>query len=222
MILPANNVRSVGKTFAFTLVEMAVVAAMLTILISSGIGLYRNNHGTARRISVDVIRGLIELAKNHAIAKQAEVLLVFEEPDASQAGNNCCRVVLMQQRTQLLADGESPIAHYDLLSHWQELPSDVVFIGGEIDGGPNLFDSPPTEVIWMRGARETTAKVHLLSINGRGSLALPRGSGAVMLRIAEGRYRDGLAHASHQESSSLPIENQIKVGRVSARVWSAN
>ncbi|MGL4401982.1 MAG: hypothetical protein ACRCXD_19140, partial [Luteolibacter sp.] len=69
------------------------------------------------------------------------------------------------------------------------------------------------------GSKNLSVEVHAIAFNPRGGLAYPSGSSPVVLRIAEGRYRNGSAIPNKRGSSEAIPESRLKIGRVTARPY---
>ena len=114
---------------------------------------------------------------------------------------------------------------YDLLTRWQTLNTGVVLIGRQQNDRPianqlkNPLDEPQVNIVYGPSGKEITVNAHVISINSRGSLKLPTGSGPIAFRIAEGAYRKKVATANIRSGANGPTENFLRVGRVTARPY---
>jgi hypothetical protein len=69
------------------------------------------------------------------------------------------------------------------------------------------------------GSKNLSIKAQALAFNSRGGLHSPAGSGPVVLRIAEGGYRNGEAKPNKRAGQGAVTENRLKIGRVTARPY---
>ncbi|NJM36548.1 MAG: hypothetical protein HC845_00995 [Akkermansiaceae bacterium] len=104
------------------------------------------------------------------------------------------------------------------LSRWQNLSTGIVLLGEEVDGVPNLIDSEKV-TIHYGGAKNLTTQIYTISIHSRGGLQYPLGSSPVLLRLAIGSYRDGIATPHKHGDLKQISENRLKIGRINARAY---
>jgi hypothetical protein len=116
----------------------------------------------------------------------------------------------------------NPPDKYDQLVSWQKLGTGVILLGGKADDVRNPLDEPKMSITYGPPDEEKTVNGHALSINPRGALVLPKGSDPVVLRIAEGAYRNGKASPNMRGVGKSVSENRLKIGRVTARAYQAD
>ncbi len=133
------------------------------------------------------------------------------------AGDGKCWVALLR------IDSESPDLTLGdeelkctLLGRWKSLPSGVVLLPGAVDGVPNPLDQSKLVIAY---GNSPAKRVHGFVIHARGGLAFPTGSAPVVLRIAEGGYRNGKAVPKTPAGRTAAIANCLKIGRVTARAY---
>lgn len=200
---------------AFTLVEMLIVIAIVSILLLSSIAMLRGFGVQARKSGTDMIHAMIDQARTTAITTRSDVILAIAEPGDLPTGDQRCRLGLFRVVDWPESDSD-PIPAV-LMSRWKFFETGVALIPGEVDGIPNPLDSAELTVDF--GARRGPVKVHALAINPRGRLRYPAGSNPVALRLAEGVYRNGVPVPNGAAGNGKVVENRIKIGRVSARPY---
>ena len=210
---------------AFTLIEMVTVIAILVILMTSGISLLNGTGSQSRKAGTDMISGLIEQARTIAITSRSEVLMAIAEPGDLVGTDERCRIGLFRLRAPVTGAAPGAPDRYDLLTRWQTLNTGVVLIGRQQNDPPianqlkNPLDEPQVNIVYGPSGKEITVNAHVISINSRGSLKLPTGSGPIAFRIAEGAYRKKVATANIRSGANGPTENLLRVGRVTARPY---
>jgi prepilin-type N-terminal cleavage/methylation domain-containing protein len=209
---------------AFTLIEMLVVITILSILMGAGISLLGGTGMQSRKAGADMISGMVDQARTLAITNRADVFLVIAEPGTLPGQDERCRLGLLREvPAPPGSSGSSPPAKtYELLRRWQTLNTGVVLIGGTVDGVPNPVDVGKVKMTIRQGNGQITADVYQISVNSMGSLALPKGSTPIVLRLAEGAYRSGKPSTNKVEGGSGIAETQLKIGRVMARPYRSN
>lgn len=200
---------------AFTLVEMLIVIAIISVLLLSGIALLRGFGVQARKSGTDMIYAMIDQARTAAITTRSDVILAIAEPGDLPAADQRCRLGLF--RVDDWPESDSDPIPAVLMSRWRIFETGVALIPGEVDGVPNPLDSAELTVDF--GARRGPVTVHALAFNPRGRLRYPDGSSPVALRLAEGIYRNGTPVPHRAAGDGRVVENRIKIGRVSARPY---
>lgn len=206
---------------AFSLIEMVAVIAILVILMTSGISLLNGTGSQSRKAGTDMISGLIEQARTIAVTSRADVFVVIAEPGDLVGTDEKCRIGLFRLRPSTVGAAAGTPDRYDLLSRWQTLNTGVVLIGGDTANNklPNPLDMPQMDIVYGPANNEITLNAHVISINSRGRLVLPTGSGPIAFRIAEGGYRNKIATPNIHSGAKGPTENVLRIGRVIARPY---
>lgn len=204
---------------AFSLVELLVIIVLISVLLVAGVGVLGDSGYKARRAGADMLTGMIEQARTTAITSRSHVILAIAEPGDLPAGDTRGRLGLFRVESwPEAADGEIPAV---LINRWRPFRDGVVLLGGVAGGDaanlPNPMDSPKLGIRYGGPGGNRTIQVHALVFNPRGSLHYPTGSSPVIMRIAEGGYRDGVATPNRRGDSQAISENRIRIGRVTAR-----
>lgn len=212
------------KTFvhqerAFSLIEMVTVIAILVILMTSGVSLLNGTGSQSRKAGTDMISGMVEQARTIAINSRSDVLVVIAGPGDLAGSDERCRIGLFRLKKPVAGAAAGTPDHYDLLTRWQTLNTGVVLVGGQVDGVRNPLDEPQMNILYTAANKDVTVNAHVISINSRGALVLPKGSDPVAFRIAEGGYRGGKVTPNIRGDSQKATENRLKIGRVNARPY---
>ncbi len=69
-------------------------------------------------------------------------------------------------------------------------------------------------------AKPLSVKAHAIAFNPRGGLYFPTGSTPIVMRVAEGTYRNGTPVAYKRGESQGVTESRLKIGRGTARPYS--
>jgi hypothetical protein len=205
---------------------MVAVIAILVTLMTAGIGLLNGTGSQSRRAGVDMLSGMIEQARTTAITTRSYVVLAIAEPGDLPAGDERCRIGLFKVPVEKWPPGstDSLTLEATLLNRWQTLNTGIVLIGNDDDPNsvkatiPNPMDGDKTTINYG-GAKKLSIKVHAIAFNPRGGLHSPAGSTSIVLRIAEGGYRNGEAKPNKRAGQSTVTENRLKIGRVTARPY---
>jgi prepilin-type N-terminal cleavage/methylation domain-containing protein len=212
---PANKHRKP----AFSLIEMVAVIAVLAILMLAGVSLMNGSGPQARKAGADLLAGMIEQARSSAITTRGNVLLAIAEPGDLPAGDERCRLGLFQIKEEDWKDEETEAFKGTLLSRWKTLETGVILLGGKVDGMENPLDGPKRTISYGSDSKPQTVKVRVIGFNSRGGLRLPAGSAPIVMRIAEGNYRNGGATPFKRAGSHAITENRLKISRVTARPY---
>jgi hypothetical protein len=206
---------------AFSLAELATVIAVLVILMGSGAHLLGNTGTHARKCGTDMIVNMIGNARDTAIATRRNVVLAIAEPDDLENTDERCRLGIFKVDTWPEPfNGE--IIKAVQKGRWHPLEPGLAIKGGNIDGLDNPLDAPEITLQYGSESRPRSAKVHAITFNSRGKIILPASVNPVLMRIADGNYRNGKAMLRKQGEKGVVAENKIKVGRVSSRPYLIN
>lgn len=211
-----------GGRRAFTLIEITVVIAVLVILLVAGVSLIGGTGASARKAGADMLAGMIEQARTAAIASRSYVVLAVAEPGDLPAGDTRCRIGLFKVKPDQWPQNASDPVPAVLMSRWRLLENGVVLIGGAVDGLQNPLDDathPQLTLTYGAAANPRTVVAHAIAFNPRGGLHHPAGSNPIVMRIAEGGYRNGVATPNRRSDSDAIPENRLKIGRVTARPY---
>lgn len=201
---------------------MVAVIAILVTLMTAGITLLNGTGNQSRKAGTDMISGMVEQARTTAITSRCYVVLAIAEPGDLPISDERCRIGMFKvDLDKWPAANTSPvIVTATLLNRWQTLNTGIVLIGGQVaaDGAPNALDSDKMTINYG-GSKNLSIKVHAIAFNSRGGLHSPSGSTPVVLRIAEGGYRGGVAKPNKRAGQEAVTENRLKIGRVTARPY---
>jgi len=211
-----NHWRADRSMPAFSLIELVAVMAILVILMASGISLMHGTGSQSRKAAMDLLAGMVELARASAINSRCYVVLALAAPGDIPMGDERCRVGLFKVETW--PDAATATVQGEFLTRWRTLDSGILLLGGAMDGADNPIDGTPLTISDGAASRRIFT-VHALVFNPCGGLHYPIGSLPVALRVAE-----GVGRAS--QAASLPFgaaggipESRLQIGRVAARSY---
>jgi prepilin-type N-terminal cleavage/methylation domain-containing protein len=216
VISPPNSHRITYGKVGFSLIEMVAVIAILVILMTAGVSLLSGTGAQSRRAGTDLLTGLVEQARTRAITSRSHIVLAIAEPGDLVNGDERCRIGMF--RVDEWPTGATPVTSLNgvLLNRWQTLDTGIALVGGQIDGVENPLDSPQITLAYGAGK---SVKVHAIAFSPRGGLHHPTGSTPVVMRLAEGNYRGGVATPYLRGAAKTIAESRLKIGRVTARPY---
>lgn len=203
---------------AFSLIEMVAVIAILVTLMTAGVSLLNGTGAESRKAATDTLIGLIEQARTNAITSRSYVVLAIAEPSDLPNSDERCRIGMFKIKEW---PKDATDLKGELMSRWQSLNTGIVLIGndkGIKDALVNPMDQSKINITYG-GTKNLHASLHLIGFDSRGGLHYPDGSTPIMIRIAEGGYRNGKATANKHGGSTGVTESRLKVGRVTARPY---
>ncbi len=208
--------REIARAAAFTLIEMVVVVAVISILLTAGIRLLGNTGAQSRRVAVDQVLAAVEQARTTAISSRTTIFLALAEPGDLPVEDSRCRIGLFR-----VPEWEPGAGRLDaiLLRRWEALPAGLVLIGGNAGALRNPLDQPELTIRYGEDGHAAEGRFHGIAFHPRGGLSWPEGSDPMVLRIAEGAYRSGAPVAVRRGGKDLIAEDQLKIGRVIARPY---
>ena len=187
--------------------------ALFALLATAAVALLRDTGTYARRSATDQISGLIDQARNLAITSRCDVVLAFAEPGDLPEDDAVCRVGLFKI-DDWPDDASLPVAATPV-KRWVTLEKGVVLLDGSIGTTPNPLDEEEITISY----RSSSVKAHALVFHPRGGLRHPVGSVPVVLRVAEGIYRDGEPVARRSSGGAGIPQDVIRIGRSLARPY---
>jgi hypothetical protein len=195
---------------------MVAVIAILVILMTAGVSLLSGTGAQSRRAGPDWLTALVEQARTRAITSRSHIVLAIAEPGDLVNGDERCRIGMF--RVDEWPTGATPVTSLNgvLLNRWQTLDTGIALVGGQIDGVENPLDSPQITLAYGVGK---SVKVHAIAFSPRGGLHHPTGSTPVVMRLAEGNYRGGVATPYLRGAAKTIAESRLKIGRVTARPY---
>lgn len=193
-----------------------MVIAILAILMTAGASLLNGTGGYSRRATTDLLTGMIEQARTAAITSRSTVILAVAEPGDLPTSDQVCRLGLF--KVDNWPDSSTETVPAILMSRWRTVETGVVLIGGEVNGVENPLDGTELAISYGNG-KPLTVNVHAIAFNSRGGLHYPAGSSPIVIRIAEGNYRNGKATPFQRGDDKTISENRLKIGRVTARPY---
>ena len=102
-----------------------------------------------------------------------------------------------------------------LIRRWQCLPSGTILLPGAFNGVRNPRDEPEIPLRYLTGKQPVQGRFHLIAFTPRGALHWPAGADPLVLRIAEGGYRNG----QPEPNTHSVAENRLQIGRITARPY---
>jgi prepilin-type N-terminal cleavage/methylation domain-containing protein len=212
--------KSCRHSAAFTLIEMAIVLSIVSLIFVSGFQLLRNTGVYARKTSTDLLESLVERGRSSAASSRSVALLAILEPgelpEIDEASMGIFRVIEWET-------GQMAVT-VEMLQRWQPVEPGIVFARGDEQSIRNAMDEPAITLKYLRGEDEIQIEVHALAFTPRGRLHWPVGSDPVLIRLAEGSYRgkrkNPVLHFQGDEPSVA--ETRIRIGRTLARSYRLN
>lgn len=200
---------------AFTLIEMMAVMAIFGILLTASISLLNNTGTQARKAAAATFISLVEQARTRAVTGKCYVVLAMIDPADLPNGDERCRIGMFKVKEWT---GDASVLEGELSNRWQSLNRGVILIPGDVNGIENPMEQPKITIIYG-GLKKLTVRTHLIAFNSCGGLHYPFGSAPIIVRLAEGSYRNGIATPNKRGPNKAISENLLKIGRVSARPY---
>lgn len=194
---------------------MVAVIAVLVILVVAAIGLMNGTGPQSRKTSTDTLAGMIEQARTTAITSRCHVVLAVAEPGDLPVVDGRCQLGLFKVESWP-ESGVTGIIAGSLMSRWRALENGIALTTGEVNGMENPLDAGKLTIAYGAG-NPMNVSVHAIAFNPHGGLQYPAGSNPVVMRVAEGSYRNGKASPNRRGSSAIIAENLLKIGRFTAR-----
>ncbi len=207
----------------FTLIEVVAVIAIIVILLVAGVGLMGGSGAQARRSAADMLTGMIEQARTTAITTRSHVMLAVAEPGDLTNPDQRCRIGLIKVKVWPDNPGTSVIENTPdnevvLLGRWKTLENGVIIWGGNPPNHAGVVNPMDKDELSLKlRANQPSFRVHAIVFDSRGGLVYPVQRAQVLMRVAEGGYRDGRAQAN-KRGEGIP-ENLLKVGGVTGRPY---
>lgn len=200
---------------AFSLIEVVAVIAVLVILMTASVSLLNSTGSQARKAATDSFIGLVEQARTRAITSRSDVVLAITDPGDLPNGDERCRIGIFKVKE---LPNNPTVLEGELSNRWQALNRGVILNGGDLGGVANPMNLPKITITYG-GVKNLTVRAHVIAFNARGGLRYPFGSTSIIVRLAEGGYRNGIATPNRRGPNKTVSENLLKIGRVTARPY---
>jgi hypothetical protein len=194
---------------------MVVVMAILITLMTAGVSLLHHTAAQSRRAATDTLTALVAQARTYAITSRCQVVLAIAEPTDLPLSDGRYQLGLFKLSAPLAATAD---VTGELIQRWQSINTGMVLLTGEIAALPNLMDQDKLKITYG-GSKNLSIKVHALVFNSYGVICYPIGSSPLAIRLAEGRYSEGIATPNKHAGSTNITENRLKIGRLTARLY---
>jgi prepilin-type N-terminal cleavage/methylation domain-containing protein len=206
---------------AFSLIEMVAVIAILVTLMTAGVSLLNGTGAESRKAATDTLTGLIEQARTNAITSRSYIILAIAEPADLPNSDERCRIGMFKIKEW---PKDATDLKGELISRWQSLNTGIVLLGNDKNSkdSKDILVNPMDQSkinITYGGTKNLHVSVHVVGFDSRGGLHYPDGSTPIMIRIAEGGYRNGTATANKRAGASGVPESRLKIGRITARPY---
>lgn len=201
-----------GGAGGFALIELMgviVIAGMLLVVAASW---WKPDRGQARELAVDQIEAAIRNAREVAASRRARVMVAWAMPEDGATTGVRMAWFRVERGPHPDAVGDG-VVEAIALQRWQVLPKGVVLATGQAGGMCNLMDG---EAWRLRQPGREELMVHGIILDAQGRMIAPAGSEGLMLRVAEGFYREGRPQLDVSEGGVR--ESHLSVGRTYARV----
>lgn len=205
----------------FTLVELLVVIAVVGILLVVGGAALSNTPAQARKTSMDALQSAVEQARTHAITKRKHAVLAMVDPSDAPGGDPTRQRIGLFEVTEWPETQAADITELDVVQvgRWQSMENGVVMIDGSPPAAPlsNPLDDAPITLRLQGGGTAREIRARVMVFHPRGGLRLPAGSEPVVIRLAEGGFRNGEAIPIRRNGKIA--ESTLRIGRVIARPY---
>jgi len=195
---------------------MAAVMAVMALLFSVGFHALGHSSAQARHVATASVIGMLEQARATAITSRCAMVLALAEPGELPTSDTRCRLGLFKIHEW---PADPTTLDGTLIGRWQTLPDSVVILPGGVNGLRNPRDEAPSTIRYFAAKQPVTGSFHILAFSPRGTLLWPPGSAPMVLRIAEGTYRNGQPTPNTHGSSHDAAENLLHIGRLTARPY---
>jgi hypothetical protein len=190
--------------------------AVMLILLAAAVKVVASTGPQSRRAASDVLTGMIEQARSTAITR-CPVFLAIAEPGDRISSDRHTRIGLF-----LIPTWTAGAAVQDAvpLRRWEALPPGVVLIPEPVDGQRNPLDLPEITLRYQQAGLSTTGHFHGVAFTSRGGVSWPPGIEPIVMRVAQGSYRNGRSVADGN-GHAIP-EDCLTIGRMVARSYRSN
>lgn len=210
-----------GKKQAFTLVELLVVLAIISILTAVGIPLLSDPSNSARKSARDLVRSQLQQARAHAIATGTTTSVMIPDYSNATAGGRLIGIAEVEAQ----ANTAAPYKVVRLIQRWTELPDNIYFMNQGVTGStqPTLLDGG----LKMESSyQKQTINCHYIVFGPNGLITSPAasttgGSSVLALALGKGTLKSNTV-ISTQKTQRGPSYDVLQINRLSARVRNLN
>jgi len=192
----------------FSLVEIVITVAIISVLLSIAIPLLVPSDAKARRAGRDVILGAVTKARSHSITKGVDTALVAVDINGVASEYSGRRLALFEVKE--VAGNDDTYEVIKQIGRWIPLPERVVMVDDAGLRGTNLQDSQTRLLVKLPGSLEVTAPAIVFSTAG--AVQSPSGAGVMEIHLSSGAIANG--NLIRKENKGTDI---IEIGRLSGR-----
>lgn len=211
-----NRQSAVVFRHAFSLVELLVVMAILSILLVAAIPVFSNNSNRERQASREMIKGHLQQARAHAIASGTATALAIPtlaaDPELGARAISLVEVENPAGKYLPIKDGNGKDRQ---LQRWGKLPANFYFLSSSqiSTAQPTVLDSGDLLTVILNGK---SLDCHIIVFSPNGQIVRPASGTKITLAIGQAADRNGSLTLTDKTGGS-PVFDLLEINRLTGR-----
>lgn len=201
---------------AFSLIELLVVMAIISLLLVAAIPAFTNSTNSARQASREIIKGYLQQARAHAIASGNATAVAFPALGSDpELGAHALSLVEVENSTGQFIPVKDGNGNDKLLERWGQLSGSFHFL--------TSADVPALQGNVMDGAPQLTVEnsvrslpCHMIVFSSNGQIVRPPAGTPVTLAIGQGVKRNGSLTLTDRTGGAA-VYDLLQINRLTGR-----
>jgi len=201
---------------AFSLIELLVVMAIISILLVAAIPIFSNSSNSARQASREIVKAHLQQARAHAIASGTATAIAIPVLNSGEAlGARGISLFEVENQAGNYIPLKDSAGEDVLLQRWDKLPGNFHFLSGSqiSSARKTIVDEPQT---LATNYKSQSLDCHFIVFAPNGQIVRPASGTPILIALAQ-TARQGNNLTLTQKSAGKPVFDIFQVNRLTGR-----
>ena len=201
---------------AFSLIELLVVMAIISILLVAAVPIFSNSFNNARQTSREIVKAHLQQARAHAIASGTATAIAIPVLNSGAAlGARGISLFEVENQTGIYLPLKDSAGDDRLLQRWEKLPGNFHFLSSSqvSSAQKTIVDAPQTLATKYRSQ---ALDCHFIVFSPHGQIVHPASGTPILIALAQAG-RQGNSLTLTQKNAGKPVFDIFQVNRLTGR-----